>query len=67
MVEYQLITSSSASALVESVNLLAEAGWLPQGGVSVTTIHGDNGDGGSDFHYAQAMTRTPQPTKEKKR
>lgn len=47
---YQVVQASDPDELEGLVKALLQQNWLPQGGVSITAIGGDN------YIYAQAMT-----------
>jgi len=55
-----LVAFNSSNEVEEKVNKLIEAGWLPQGGVSISTYDPNapsNTYPGTAWRYAQAMVR----------
>ncbi len=69
MIEYTIVTEESPGALSAAVNVWIADGWLPLGGVSVSTHHAsweNERKGYTESEtvetYAQAMTRTAATT-----
>ena len=69
--EYKFVSRENGEELEEAVNESIQHGWVPIGGVSVCAVptiieHERKGytEHEIEWVYAQAMTRTPEQTKQ---
>lgn len=59
MLEYTLVTNSDQGTLIKSVNANIAMGWIPLGGISITTVSNISNSNTTvnTIFFSQAMTR----------
>jgi hypothetical protein len=60
--EYCILTDTSADVLMRVVNRYLSAGWVCQGGIAITGRAAESGWRLTSYLFAQALTRTAEPS-----